>query len=508
MALASQRREDDAAAELPPPREHIPVPEVEQRADSWAAGAAARGMRGLRRALGLSLTMAAYAASLTLGEAAEPKRQTLNIREHLSGNLYRGREVQVDTLVLHTTEGSGASAEGWLTNPKSNGSAHYLVMEDGSIVRLVREEDAAWHTKGYNKRGIGIEIAGFHDRPLPENEVKVAAELAYDIMVRRKIPLERVKPHMELAPGWHFDPGPDNWSRLIAAIRERARVDGEPAGKKVAPEAASKKLTAAEEAWLKGVFDRNFPAGFDRGVFLSRCGDTGVDPVLAVLQINQASGFRNAVSSGEARGYMQLRQATGEEELALGLWELMKDVRGEVASAATPSDKAAGLAARRTLAAIVPGATYQRIDSAVAAYWDFVKAWGDGGRDAEASASRFRAAVKPLYDPENVTQNLYLGVGYLAKMHGRFYEIPEASERWKFALAAYVGGRPNVNGALQSARDAEGVNIHTPGSWQRWDTAKDYFDDSRCNGGQIRDYVGKITVQYAQYRRTLDEAAR
>ena len=506
--MASRRREKIQEAELPAPREYVPLEAAEARDYLRVGGVIANGMRGMRRALGLSLTIAAYAVSLTMGEAAEPRRETLNVREHLSENLYRGREVQVDTLVLHTTEGSGASAEGWLTNPKSNGSAHYLVMEDGSVVRLVREEDAAWHTKGYNKRGIGIELAGFHNKPLPENEVKVAAELAYDIMTRRKIPIERVKPHMELAPGWHFDPGKENWDRLITAIRERSRLDGEPAGKTVEPQVASRPPTPRDEAWLGGVFDKHFPSGFGRGLFLSRCRETGVDPVLAVLQINQASGFRNAASHEGARGYMQIRRATGEEELALGLWELMKKVRGEAAAAATPSDKAAGLAARQTLAAIVPGASYQGIDSTVSAYWDFVKAWGDRSPEAEVSASRFRRAISPLYDPDNVTQNVYLGVGYLAKMYGRFHEIPDASERWKFALAAYVGGRPNVNDALQSARDAEGVNIHTPGRWQSWDTAKEYFDGARCNSGQIRDYVGGITGQYAQYRRTLDEGVK
>src|SRR5690606_1579620 len=73
-----------------------------------------------------------------------------------------------DMIVLHYTGmESATAAEAWLCDPASEGSAHYLVHEDGRIVQMVREADRAWHAGRGSWRGwtdinscsIGIEIA-------------------------------------------------------------------------------------------------------------------------------------------------------------------------------------------------------------------------------------------------------------------------------------------------------------------------------------------------------------
>src|SRR5579864_9212019 len=55
------------------------------------------------------------------------------------------RKSSVSMIVLHYTGMLDAeSAIHWLANPESKVSAHYLVTEEGEIVRMVAEEKRAW----------------------------------------------------------------------------------------------------------------------------------------------------------------------------------------------------------------------------------------------------------------------------------------------------------------------------------------------------------------------------
>jgi N-acetylmuramoyl-L-alanine amidase len=66
------------------------------------------------------------------------------------------RALPVSILVLHYTGmPDAASAISWLASPQSNVSAHYVVAEDGQIVRMVDEAKRAWHAgrhQGYQFR--------------------------------------------------------------------------------------------------------------------------------------------------------------------------------------------------------------------------------------------------------------------------------------------------------------------------------------------------------------------
>jgi hypothetical protein len=146
---------------------------------------------------------------------------SFTIRENLSPNRSE-RTRTVSKLVLHTTEGSGTGAESWLINPQSKASAHYIVMEDGrEVVRLVPEAERAWHARGHNNDSIGIEIAGYHNRDIPESQLRVAVELAYQIMQRHGLGIDDVYPHSQLDPGRKMDPGEANFRRLVFGIRDR-----------------------------------------------------------------------------------------------------------------------------------------------------------------------------------------------------------------------------------------------------------------------------------------------
>ncbi|MCC7508079.1 MAG: N-acetylmuramoyl-L-alanine amidase [Planctomycetes bacterium] len=79
-----------------------------------------------------------------------------------SPNYTAGRTVSIDSIVIHTTEGSYAGAVSWLKNPSAGASAHYVIKEDGTqIKQLVADSNRAWHATYYNNRSIGIECAGF-----------------------------------------------------------------------------------------------------------------------------------------------------------------------------------------------------------------------------------------------------------------------------------------------------------------------------------------------------------
>jgi N-acetylmuramoyl-L-alanine amidase len=136
-----------------------------------------------------------------------------------------------DMIILHYTGmESGEGAEGWLCNPESEVSSHYLVHEDGRIVQMVRESDRAWHAgrsswKGVsdvNSRSVGIEIVnpghflGYPD--FPDAQIEAVIALCAGIRGRHGIPAARVLAHSDVAPGRKIDPGEKfPWDRLAAA---------------------------------------------------------------------------------------------------------------------------------------------------------------------------------------------------------------------------------------------------------------------------------------------------
>ena len=133
-------------------------------------------------------------------------------------------------LVLHYTgmeSAQGAVAR--LSDPLSKVSAHYVVDEDGSILRLVAEERRAWHAgrgawqgeTDCNAASIGIEIVNpgheFGYRDFPEAQIDAVIRLIGDIRTRWTIPDARIIGHSDLAPERKQDPGERfPWKRLAS----------------------------------------------------------------------------------------------------------------------------------------------------------------------------------------------------------------------------------------------------------------------------------------------------
>ena len=151
----------------------------------------------------------------------------------------------VDLLILHYTGMPSAEiALNWLRDPRSEVSAHYLVLENGRILQLVPEMRRAWHAGAaswgpetdINSRSIGIEIVNpGHDYGYPDfppAQMEAVAALCRDIVGRHPIPPERVLAHSDIAPGRKRDPGEKfDWAWLagrgIGLWVEPAPVRGE-----------------------------------------------------------------------------------------------------------------------------------------------------------------------------------------------------------------------------------------------------------------------------------------
>jgi len=141
---------------------------------------------------------------------------------------FDARALPVSMLVLHYTgmpDAAGAIAR--LCDPEAKVSAHYLVAEDGQLLRLVAEENRAWHAgrgrwrgvTDVNSASIGIEIVNpgheYGYRPFPEQQMDSLIPLVADIVRRRSIGPAWVVGHSDVAPARKQDPGElFDWARL------------------------------------------------------------------------------------------------------------------------------------------------------------------------------------------------------------------------------------------------------------------------------------------------------
>lgn len=144
---------------------------------------------------------------------------------------FNDRQLPVAILVLHYTGmTSGAEAIDWLANPASSVSAHYVVAEDGTVIRMVAEDKRAWHAgrswwrgiTDVNSASIGIEIVNpgheFGYVPFPAAQMDAVHALVAEICARHAITPGNVIGHSDIAPTRKEDPGElFDWPRLARA---------------------------------------------------------------------------------------------------------------------------------------------------------------------------------------------------------------------------------------------------------------------------------------------------
>lgn len=147
--------------------------------------------------------------------------------ERLSPN-HDERSLPISMAVLHYTEMKPVSAAiERLTDPEAKVSAHYLISEEGRVIRLVPEHARAWHAGAsfwrgipdVNSASIGIELDhpghGLGYRGFADSQIDALIPLLARIVKQYDIPRANVVGHSCVAPMRKVDPGElFPWDRL------------------------------------------------------------------------------------------------------------------------------------------------------------------------------------------------------------------------------------------------------------------------------------------------------
>ena len=141
---------------------------------------------------------------------------------------FDARDSGISMVVLHYTGMRDAeSAITRLSDPEARVSCHYLIDEEGRILRMVAEENRAWHAglsywrgvQAVNACSVGIEIVNpGHEhgyRPFTEPQMEALLPLLAGIMERHPVVPANVVGHSDVAPARKQDPGElFDWARL------------------------------------------------------------------------------------------------------------------------------------------------------------------------------------------------------------------------------------------------------------------------------------------------------
>ncbi len=156
----------------------------------------------------------------------------------------RPTDLKINSIVIHDTEGSYASAIATFQNSQSYVSANYVIQSStGDITEMVRPQNVAWAVGDwyYNTHSISIEHEGFAAQGATwytEAMYRASAELVRYLANRYHVPVNRAHiighdnvpgPTDAYTAAQHWDPGPFwNWTRYLAMVqgisqwRERA----------------------------------------------------------------------------------------------------------------------------------------------------------------------------------------------------------------------------------------------------------------------------------------------
>lgn len=134
-----------------------------------------------------------------------------------------GTNRRIDAIVIHTAEGgydpresfqdnrhvSYTGAINTFGNSASEVSAHYVIGPAGELVKMVEENDEAFHATYYNKRSIGIEVSGFLSREETWNDsvMETLVNLVAYLAVKHNVPVIHPEGDARTSGGWYDQPG-------------------------------------------------------------------------------------------------------------------------------------------------------------------------------------------------------------------------------------------------------------------------------------------------------------
>ena len=135
-------------------------------------------------------------------------------------NLKRRSSKTITLIIIHYT-GMQSERESLkrLISPKSKVSCHYLINRKGTIFRLVKDHNVAWHAgksmwgkyKNLNKNSIGIELENrghkFGYQTYTKKQIKKLVGLCKNLKRKYKIKNRYILGHSDIAPLRKIDPG-------------------------------------------------------------------------------------------------------------------------------------------------------------------------------------------------------------------------------------------------------------------------------------------------------------
>ena len=148
----------------------------------------------------------------------------------------------IDSIVLHTIEGSATAAINWFRNAQAKVSSHFVVSNQGNITQMVPIKDIAWTQTYYNDRAISIECEGYASDPntwttkLMTSLVHLTAWLCHEYSIPIFHPTGRatsktqrfnqcgVLGHSQIQPWNKQDPGLlFDWDNFIHAVQQMCK---------------------------------------------------------------------------------------------------------------------------------------------------------------------------------------------------------------------------------------------------------------------------------------------
>lgn len=139
-------------------------------------------------------------------------------------------------IVNHITAGLYPGTLSWLQNPQSKASAHYLILKNGRILQLVRDEDTAWANgivnqpnwplydgTNPNRYTLSIEHEALAGQSLTDSQYQATLWLHRQLIDKWKIPVSKdtIIGHNRIDTiNRANDPGPAfPWERLLADLQ-------------------------------------------------------------------------------------------------------------------------------------------------------------------------------------------------------------------------------------------------------------------------------------------------
>jgi hypothetical protein len=90
---------------------------------------------------------------------------------------YGGSMVECRGLVLHIAEGTYEGTIGWMKNPTSDVSAHFVIGLGGEVAQMLDTSVTAWTQGAGNGHWVSVENAGFHTGQFTPAQIEANAAL-------------------------------------------------------------------------------------------------------------------------------------------------------------------------------------------------------------------------------------------------------------------------------------------------------------------------------------------